>query len=343
MLSEMQQSGRRDGGTAKLCTSFFDKKKYSVNYRMLKEIIRQGLVITQFHRVIKYTQRNFMASYIEKNTQERARASNDFEKDFYKLMNNSVFGKTMENVRGRINFVLGNDSTSFRNKLVRFTAFSETCLGIHLLKREVKLYKPIYVGQCVLDDSKLHMYRFHYNFMMKQFPRENIDLLFTDTDSLCYHIRNQNPDDVMQAHLDEFDTSEYAKDHRLYSTANKKVIGKMKNECPVGQITEFVGLRSKLYAYTTSSGKEAKRCKGVKKCVVKKDLYFEKYKTALMNPTAQHVAEHGMAKQHVFRSRKHTIFTEQVTKIALSAQDDKTFIRDNLIDTYSHGHYKISA
>jgi hypothetical protein len=109
-----------------------------------------------------------MEGYIMKNTNERAKAKNSFEKDFYKLMNNSVYGKTMENVRNRINFKLVSTeekALNIHNTRRNFTIFSDCLVGVHLLKKEVKLNKPIFIGQNVLDESKCIMYDFHYNFM----------------------------------------------------------------------------------------------------------------------------------------------------------------------------------
>jgi hypothetical protein len=195
-LNKWQKENRKETKITKLCTSFEDKIKYGVNYILLKLYIELGVKVTKFHRVLQFKQADYMKSYIMKNTNERANAKNDFEKDFYKLMNNSVYGKTMENVRGRINFKFVSteqQALNIRNKRTRHTIFNEDLVGVHLLKKEVKLNKPIFIGQCVLDNSKYLMYDFHYNFMLEKFKRENIDLLFTDTDSLCYHIRNQDP------------------------------------------------------------------------------------------------------------------------------------------------------
>jgi hypothetical protein len=254
-------------------------------------------------------------------------------------MNNSVFGKTMENVRKRINFKLVSteeQALNTRNKSRTFTIFHENLVGVHLLVKKVLLCKPIYIGQCILDDSKFLMYDFHYNFMLKKFKRKNIDLLFTDTDSLCYHIRNQDPYEIIKQNKHLFDLSDEKGD--MYDPTNIKVIGKFKNETKGIQITEFVGLRSKVYAYTTDAKVdkelEHKKCKGVKKSVVKKDLTVDLYKEALFNRTAKEI------KQNTFRSHSHVIFTEEITKIALSAYDDKCYIQDNNIDTYTFGHYK---
>lgn len=182
-----------------MITNFYDKKNYGVNYRLLKLYLKLGLRITKINRVLEYTQEDFMRSYILKNTEERTKAKNDFEKDFYKLMNNSVYGKTMKNVRNRITFkIVSSKAIILRNVIKKRTIFNENCVGVHLLKKEIKLNKPIFIGKNVLDESKYLMYDFHYNFMLKQIDRKNIDLLFTDTDSLCYHIKNVNPYQIIE-------------------------------------------------------------------------------------------------------------------------------------------------
>ena len=211
-------------------------------------------------------------------------------------------------------------------------------LGVHLLKKETLLNKPIFLGQCILDQSKHLMYNFHYNFMLKQFKREDIDLLFTDTDSLCYNIRNKNPYDVFLQHKDLFDNSEYPEDHPMYDSTNLKVCGKFKNEAVkkgiVHDISHFVGLRSKVYAYKVFGGKEDKRLKGIKKSVCKKDICFNDYYNTNFTKKGFDIKQNG------FRSYKHQIYTETVSKIGLSCYDDKVYLCDNMINTYSLGHYR---
>ena len=165
-------------------------------------------------------------------------------------MNNAVFGKTMENVRERINFrLITNEESAWRQKnLKSFTIFDDDLVGVHIQKQKILLNKPVYLGQTILDDAKKTMYNFHYNFMLKQIKRENIDLLFTDTDSLCYHIKKQDIFKIMGENKEHFDLSNYDKNHELYDPTNKKVINKFKNES-VKQITEFAALRAKCYAY----------------------------------------------------------------------------------------------
>ena len=336
-LNEWQKEDYNESNIKKLITNFHDKINYVVNYRILKLYLELGLKITKVNRVLQYEQDNFMESYIMKNTNERKNAKNDFEKDFYKLMNNSVYGKTMENVRNRISFVLVSSekkALNMRNNYKKITTFNDNLVGVHLCKKQITLNKPIFIGQTVLDQSKFLMYDFHYNFMLKKIKRKNIDLLFTDTDSLCYHIKNEDPFEIIKNNKNLFDLSDYPKDHELYDPINKKVIAKFKNES-IKQIYEFVGLRSKLYSYSVDGeDNDHKKCKGVKKYVVNKKLTLNLYKEILNNRNTH------SEKQNGFISDKHEIYTQTQNKICLSATDDKVFISDNNIDTYNIGHYK---
>ena len=343
-LSEWQSKGYKESNIEKLITSFFEKKNYGINYRLLKLFLALGLKLKKVNRVLEFDQEPFMKSYIMKNTAERAKKdATAFEKDFFKLMNNSVYGKTMENVRNRINFKLVSSvekAQGTRNTLIRWTRFNDDLVGMHLCKQQVKLNKPIFIGQNVLDQSKYLMYDFHYNTMLKNFDRENIDLLFTDTDSLCYNIKKQDPFKFMKEQSEQFDLSNYPKDHHMYDSSNGKVVGKFKNES-TNQIMEFVGLRSKLYAFTTDKSvdkdddDEHKKCKGVKRSVVKQDIRFSDYKRTVMENQIMRVKQNG------FRSYKHQIFTETVSKVALSFNDDKIHIKADNIHCLTFGHKNI--
>ena len=337
-LSKWQQQDYKESKIEKLCITLKDKIDYVVNYRYLKLVLSLGVELVKVNKVLKYSQKDFMKQYIMLNTNLRTISKNDFEKDFYKLMNNSVYGKTMENVRNRINFrLISTEDESLRVKnMKRFTIFNENLVGVHIQKTLVKLTKPIYLGMNILDDSKHLMYNFHYNFMLKKIKRENIDLLFTDTDSLCYTIRNQDIFQIMKENKELFDLSNYPKDHELYDATNAKVIGKFKNES-VKQITEFIGLRSKLYSYVVDKDSHShNRCKGVKRNVVENELTIKDYKHTLETRESKKVTQNNI------RSYGHQLFTEIQEKIALSAKDDKVYICDDNIRTYSFGHYKIS-
>lgn len=335
-LNEWQQEGYKQSKIKKLITSLSDKKNYVLNYRILKLYLSLGVELMKVNQCVEYTQEKFMEPYIMLNTKLRTDAKNDFEKDFFKLMNNSCFGKTMENVRNRIDFrLISTEKEAWAVKnLKKFTIFNENLVGVHIQKTKVELNKPIYMGQCILDDSKLLMYDFHYNFMLKNFKRENIDLLFTDTDSLCYHTRNEDINEIIKNNKDKFDLSNYPKEHPLYDKTNMKVIGKFKNESPK-QIKEFVGLRSKLYSYIVEDeAHEHLKCKGVKKSASDKQLCFNDYKNTLFNRTNKNITQNSI------RSYKHQLYSISQTKTGISYNDDKVYVCDNNIDTITFGHYK---
>ena len=158
-------------------------------------------------------------------------ATNDFEKDFFKLIINSIYGKTMENSRKRINVRLVNNEKDFLNYTSRPTRITHKIFGkdyaaIHDIKPVLIFNKPIYIGFTVLDLSKWKMYGFHYNFIKKNFSSE---LLFTDTDSLTYEIKSKNVYEEFFKWKDLFDFSNYSKDSKFFNETNKKVIGKMKD------------------------------------------------------------------------------------------------------------------
>jgi hypothetical protein len=215
--------------------------------------------------------------------------------------------------------------------LKRWTNFNDELIGLHLQKTKVVLNKPIYLGQNILDDSKTHMANFHYNCMKTKIDEGNLKLLFTDTDSLCYHIKHQDIYEIMNKNKDEFDLSNYDEEHFLYDEKNKKEYGKFKNESAKHEIIQFVGLRSKLYSYKKDNHKQENRCKGTKKSVAK-TILFDQYKDSLFNHKKFDVS------QNVIRAYKHNLYSETVSKTALSFNDDKRYILDDNIHTYSFGH-----
>ena len=323
----------------KLIPNLNDKTKYVLHHRNLKLYLSLGMKLTKTHRVIEFKQSKWLAPYIAHNTNLRTKAKNNFEKDFFKLMNNSVFGKTMEKIRNRANIKLVN-SEEKALKLIskpnfkRRTIFTENLTAIHLTKTNLVFNKPIYVGMCILDVSKTLMYEFHYNYIKKKLMTK---LLITDTDSLCYEIKTDDFYKDISADVEaKFDPSAYPKNHPsgIKTGVNKKVVGMMKDECSGRVMTEFVGLRSKLYSSKMDNGDESKKCKGINKTVTKNDIVFENYKDVLFNQT------YSMRKMNVIRSYKHNVVTEEVNKVALSGDDDKRIVLEDRIHTLAYGHYK---
>jgi hypothetical protein len=267
------------GGIRKLVTSLGSREKYVVHVRNLKLYTDLGMKLTKIHRAVTFNQSKWLSDYIAYNTKMRSVSKNTFEKNFFKLMNNSIYGKTMENVRKRVDVKL----VSTKEDLVKVVAspcfqsqriMNENLVAVKRIKEVLTLSKPCYVGMCILDLSKTLMYDFHYNTIKKEY-RDKARLLFTDTDSLMYEIKT---DDVYEdfkrigEEEDCWDNSDYPKDNPYYSDHNKKVIGKFKDEAAGVPIVEFVGLRSKMYSYVKENGKGGMTAKGVKKYVIKNKL-----------------------------------------------------------------------
>ena len=205
-----------------------------------------------------------MKKHIDFNAEKRKNAANDFEKDFFKLIINSVYGKTMENLQKRINVPLVNNEDflkyTSRPDHVTHKIFDNNFAAIHEIKPVLMLNKPIYVGFTVLELSKWLMYDFHYNFIKKHFDAE---LLFTDTDSLTYQIKSKDVYEEFFKHKQLFDFSNYPKDSKFFDPTNKKAIGKMKDGKEEKINDEFVGLKSKIYSIKNIDGKEFSTAKGL--------------------------------------------------------------------------------
>ena len=270
----------------KLVCNLYYKKNYVVHIRSLKQALNHGLILKKIHRVLQFNQESLLKAYIDMNTQLRRQAKNDFEKDFFKLTNNSVFGKTMENVRKRKDIKLVTTDKR-RNQLVSEPNyhttkwFSENLLAIEMKKTKVKMNKPVYLGLSILEISKTHMYKFWYDYMKPKYG-DNVKLCYMDSDSFIMHIKTEDfykDNDVEK----RFDTSDYRVKRPLPTGNNKKVIGLMKDGL-VGKImTEFVALRSKTYSYLMDDGSSDKNAKGTKNVVIKPILKFNDYKDCLLN------------------------------------------------------------
>ena len=332
-----------DKGVEKLIPNLRDKTKYVIHYKNLMQCLKLGMKLKKIHRGVKFIESAWLKPYINKNTNLRTQAKNNFEKDFFKLMNNSVFGKTMENIRNRVNVKLVNTKEKLKKLVAKPNfkgppkIFSENLVSVHMKKTSLTMNKPVYLGMCILDLSKTLMYDFHYNYIKPKYGNK-AKLLFTDTDSLFYEIQTEDfYKDISGDVKDRFDTSDYPENHPsgLPTGINKKVLGMMKDEAVGKIIIEFVGLRSKLYSFKMEEGKENKRCKGVKRQVVENSITHEDYKTCLTTGKEQ------LRKQNIIRSYEHEVYTEEVNKVALSAADDKRYILKDGIHTLAWGHYKI--
>ena len=327
-------------GVEKLVPNLYDKKKYVIHIKALHQALKHGLVLEKMHRIIEFKQSAWMKEYIDFNIKLRTAATNDFEKDFYKLMNNSVFGKTMENIRRHRNIKLVNNKKDYLKHVMKPKFKSGTLLGPDLMscemgKVKVKMNKPVYLGQAILDLSKIIMYEFHYDYMKRKYGEDDLKLCFMDTDSLVYKIKIEDfYKDIAEDVESRFDTSGYVPDRPLPVGKNKKVIGLMNDELGGKTMKEFISLRPKMYSYRVEE-LELKKFKGIKKCIVKKTISFEDYNRCLFEGTRIHRS------QMLFRSVKHKVRTLEVNKLALSRQDDKGISIDG-ISSYAMGHYNLN-
>ena len=189
-------------------------------------------------------------------------------------------------------------------------------------KIKVVMNKPVYLGQAILDLGKLIMYEFHYD-----------ELCYMDTDSFVYDIETEDfYKDIADDVESRFDTSGYC-NRPLPVGKNKKVIGLMKDELGGEIMKEFISLRPKMYSFQVGT-LEPNKCKGIKKCVVKKTITFEDYKKCLFNGRNVHRS------QLLFGSNKHEVKTLEVNKLALNSQDDKRISIDG-IASYAIGHHRV--
>ena len=251
--------GISNGNVQKLILTLYDKEKYVLHEKKLELYLSLGLRLKRVHRVLQFNEKPWLKPYIDFNTEKRKKAKNSFEEDFFKLMNNSVFGKTMENIRKRSNVYLENDYKHFLRQTAKPTyksckIFSENLVAVNMKRERLMLDKPSYVGMCILDLSKVLMYDFHYNFTKVKYG-EKAKLLFADTDSLCYIIETDDIYEDLYKDRDLFDNSDYKKSSKFFFDKNKKVIGKFKDEAAGEPIIEFVGLKSKMYSYETAKKK----------------------------------------------------------------------------------------
>ena len=329
----------KDEKTSKLILNLKDKEKYVVHIKTLQYYLKKGLLIKKVHRIVKFHQRQWLKPWIDFNTGKRKEAKSDFEKDMFKLMNNAVYGKTMENVRNHIDFELVStqerlqkcvNNPNYKNRHI----INENLVGVEKTKTILKLDKPIYLGMTILDLSKHHMYSFYYDVLKAKYDK-NIKLIYTDTDSYVLQTYTEDIYKDFKELKQHMDFSDYPKDHPIYDASNKKVLGKMKDECNGKIITNFVALRPKMYCFQIhNQEKEEKKAKGVPKNKVKRDLDMNDYENTL------HYRKVSNVSFNAIRSKNHQIYSITQTKVGLTSYDNKRYWKDKF-NSVPYGHYSI--
>lgn len=325
----------------KLLCTLENKYNYVIHYRNLQLCIYNGLILKKIHRILAFTQDNFLKKYVDLNTEFRKNSKNEFKKSLFKLFVNSCFGKFIENQRNRINFRLISDSKKLeraisKTSFLRSVVFNQNLVGIHSRRRIIKLNKPIYVGAAILELSKFHMYHFYYHRLQKifhdiPFPK----LLYMDTDAWILSVQTPDIYKYIKSNMDYFDTSNYPKNHFCFSEHNKKIPGLFTDEFGSKTCTEFISLSPKVYCIKLLDNEYIKKIKGVKKNIVNQQITFENYFKCLFEGIVL------KKKQKSFRSYKHVIYTIEQTKVALLNFSDKRvfFIDDPSKPSLALGHY----
>ena len=288
--------------------------------------------LIKIHRILSFKQSNWLKKYVDFNTKKRQKSPDEFNKNLYKLLNNCVYGKSIENQRKRMNVKLVSDKRVYQryaNKpnLISQKIFDKNFVAAYCSKTVLTLNKPIYVGFCIFELPKLLMYQFHYDYVLKTF---NAKLLLTDTYSLVYEIKDGNIYDQCFKDKHLFDFSGYPKDSVYYCNLNKKVLGKMKDEFNGVKIDEFVGLKSKMYSLIAENDKKVNKAKGVNL-----KLRHKEYVDVLFNIN---VIRHKMKR---IQSNLHQVGTYDLNKISLSCFDDKRYASDDGINTLAYFHKDI--
>ena len=333
-LKYLQVENKTIGKTEKLILNLYDKKRYVIHHKLLKYYESLGLKVTKVHKTISFKEEKWLQPYIDFNTHQRTLAKSDFEKDLWKLMNNSFYGKTCENIRDRCEIKLCKKEQEVE-KYINKPNFREAVKlqdNLYVVMNNitsVTFNKPIYTGMCVLDYSKLLMYKFYYETINVIWPDNEV--LLYDTDSYFLNIFTDDVYEDMKQIQNDLDTSDYSKDHPLHSNQNKKVIGKFKDELAGTVMSELVALRSKAYSYLVD-GEEKKKLKGISRNVVKKQITHQHYKDAVLNE----YKKVNYNKMYTLNSINHEMFIQERNKKSISPYDDKRYILADGIKTLPH-------
>ena len=309
--------------TEKLIMDQTNKQRYFLHYRDLKFYITHGIRILNVHTVYEFKQSPWLAKYIKYNTEQRKKAKTEFDKHFYKLMNNSFYGKTIENIRKRLNLDLIDKSDihkilnrqsklSFDDKIAEYEKFNLYSFN----KETIKFTKPIYVGFSVSDLSKLLMYEWYSDKMQLHYGEDNLEIHYLNTDSFIFSFKPiKSLIEDLKHFKEDIDFIDLDTSHELYSEAKKKVIGKMKLEtAPELDLDEAVFSRIKSYSLNIKQNNSHFK----HKCVQDQNKYtVEDYKYCLENNEIKYGVNYS------FRSNKHEITLVKQKKIALNTFDDK--------------------
>ena len=322
----------------KLCTTFYDKENYIVHSRNLALYLRLGMKLKKVKRAIRFKQAAWLRSYIDLMTAKRQLARSIFEKNFYKLLINSIYGKLVQNVRKQMSCSFIRSEKQLARALANpcfehFRIIGERCAVFFNKKRRIRMFKPYIAGFSVLDISKCHMYSLFYDCIKPMAP--SAEVVLTDTDSLLITI----PDMTKPTFLDKcggiFDFSNYPPQHSRFSSVKKMMPGFLKDENGSKALVEVVALKAKVYAIRTEDNEVEKKCKGISKRIVERDFTMDTYLCSLQQVSTLRATSLRL------RSKNFKIDLIRSRKIGLTTGDDKRFLLPCGIHTLAYGSYRI--
>ena len=346
--------------TKKLCPDLHDKNNYVCSLKNLQLYIKEGLILKKIHRVLTADQSDFLKPYIDFNSAKRQQTNSTFASNFFKLCNNAIYGKTIEDLRKRSKVDIVKDKKTAKRLISRpqfkgFNILDDEITIVQSMKQKIVLNKPITCGFMVLENSKNIMGNFWYTILKPKYGN-NIKLLLSDTDSFMYAVQTEDGYQDLYNLRNYMDLSGYSTSSllgRFRDSSNKKVPGKFSDEKPNEIIEEVIALKPKMYSVKTKILEckkmkvDAKHtcsdacfkgnsvtAKGIKKSA-QKFINHEDYRKVLLTSSTT------MTSARTIRAFNHKLYSIIITKRGLSAFDDKKYILDNGIDTCSYGHYKL--
>ena len=308
----------------------------------MKLFISIGLEVTKVHRIFRFKQDYIFKSFIEKIIELRQRSKSDFEKNLFKLLSNSIYGKTLFNARKNSNQIkLINSRDRFEkvvgNPLLKSCyPIDDDLLIMNFDAPKIKFNTPLYLGWFVLSHSKFFMYNFFYNVLKKTYDKD-VSLLYMDTDSFLINMQNRNfLDEIQKEPLANWmDTSNFPEKHPLYTTKGKGKLGLFKSETAEIPIKEIIALQAKCYSVLLDNESIKSTAKGIntaKQMELKHDLYKKVYNSEILTykVTTSNIVSHKM-----------TLYTINMEKCALSKIDRKRYFIDKR-NSYAFGHPNIA-
>lgn len=320
--------------TGLVCT-LYNKEKYNVHWRLLKFYMEHGVIVDKVYFGVSFDEGDYLAGYIRKNISIRNTRKDELGKTLYKLLGNSIYGKTFESPFKRNTFEIVRDKTKLQGLLeegniAAITPIDDLGWIVRMDGEDIILDKPTYIGACVCEFAKLHMYTLLYDKLMKIFPGNSDEigcqLVYTDTDSFI--VKVLHPDSIGSSTQDLFD---YIK--KCDPSLIGGIGGQVKSETGEDDtIEEIIALRSKVYAYITKSGHIGKRAKGTTYDAQEMQLDWDSYKTALETLTSLDT------RNAQFVRKTFHIASVDIFRRSLSVNDGKRYICADGIHTHAFGY-----